>query len=64
MVKFLERESVLTGGSHACIYPGPGCTGDSAGFDDCSGCGWPVNLWTKSTGFESAVSWQVKEGDC
>ena len=53
----------LAGSLYACIYSGPGCTGDSAGFDDCSDCGWPVSLWTKSTGFESAVSWQVKEGD-
>ena len=55
---------ILAGGLYACIYSGPGCTGDAAGFDDSAAGGGPVKLWTKSTGFESAVSWQVSDTSC
>ena len=59
------EKGLIAGGLSACIYAGPGCTGDSAGFNDCAGCGTMTNIWSrKKSSFESAVSWQVVEGDC
>lgn len=53
----------LASGLMACVYSGPNCTGDYAGFNDAAGAG-PVTIYVYKEEWRDVVSWQVTSDSC